>query len=1057
MSGLRLHVSYILFLILLFLMLSVQNHAQEAGEILKATGIKGGLVVHLSCGDGRLTAALFANDSYLVHGMDADAASVEKARAHVRKLGLYGKVSIDRLTGRGLPYMDNLVNLLVVTGDEHATKEEIMRVLAPKGVAYVKDSGSWIKTIKPRPKTIDDWPHYLHGPGNNAVARDMIVGPPRRMQWVSGPKWTRHHHNMSSISAMVSAGGRVFYIIDEGPTASMVLPPKWKVVARDAFSGVLLWKRPIGKWEHHLRGLKSGPADLPRRLVAVGGAVYATLGLESALVALDAATGKTIREYEGTKTTQEVILADGVLFLTVNKVPRKQRKPKLEIPRVHVTAVRADSGKILWQKEHDVVPLTLAVGGEHVVFHDGEKVICLDRKSGERKWASASLKKLSPRGFINQPPTLVLHGETVLFAAKTGGRKDGGVSRMHALSAATGKELWSADWPGSGYRSPGDILVAGGLVWTGATTTGKGKFTGRDPATGEVKAEFPPDVKAFWFHHRCHRGRATEKYLLFSRTGIEFVDTKSRHWEYHHWVRGTCLYGFMPANGLLYAPPHPCSCYPESLLTNLNALAPARAGSTFKVQRSTLEKGPAFGQIRNPKSAIQNPSDWPTYRHDHARSGFTKTKVPAKLRQAWATELGGRLSSPVCAGGKVFVAQIDTHTVHALGADNGKKLWSFSTGGRVDSPPTVYGNAAIFGCRDGWVYCLNADDGKLAWRFRAALADRRIVSYGQVESAWPVPGSVLVREGIVHCVAGRSMFLDGGMRLCRLEAATGKLLSESVFDDRVPGGQKNLQTRHKNKQMPVALPDVLSCDGKHIYMRSQQLDLEGKRLALGPYKGEQGDAGAHLFCPTGFLDDSWFQRSYWIYGRHFTGGYSVWTSAHKGAPAGRLLVFDDEAVYGFGRTPGTVSEYTSAYRYQLFACDKKPTFTDTPPPGGGKKGRKKRRIAYRWTGKAEVLGRGLVLAGDTLFIAGPPKLIDELEVLKAYRRPSKLAKLNIGKGAEALAGRAGGLLQALSGAKGDKLSELKLESPPVFDGMCAANGRLYISAMNGRIMCLSGE
>ena len=69
---------------------------KAAGQIFDATGVKGGLVVHLGCGDGKLTAALGANDSYTVHGLDTDPANVAKAREHVRSAGLYGRVSIDR-------------------------------------------------------------------------------------------------------------------------------------------------------------------------------------------------------------------------------------------------------------------------------------------------------------------------------------------------------------------------------------------------------------------------------------------------------------------------------------------------------------------------------------------------------------------------------------------------------------------------------------------------------------------------------------------------------------------------------------------------------------------------------------------------------------------------------------------------------------------------------------------------------------------------------------------------------------------------------------------------
>ncbi|MHC4561083.1 MAG: methyltransferase domain-containing protein, partial [Planctomycetota bacterium] len=67
--------------------------AHQAELILNSTGIKGGLVVHIGCGDGQLTAALHVNDSYLIHGLDTDENNIIKAREHIRSLGLYGKVS----------------------------------------------------------------------------------------------------------------------------------------------------------------------------------------------------------------------------------------------------------------------------------------------------------------------------------------------------------------------------------------------------------------------------------------------------------------------------------------------------------------------------------------------------------------------------------------------------------------------------------------------------------------------------------------------------------------------------------------------------------------------------------------------------------------------------------------------------------------------------------------------------------------------------------------------------------------------------------------------------
>ena len=83
-----------------------------------------------------------------MHGLANDAVQVSKARAHIRSLGLYGPVSVDRFDGKQLPYIDNVVNLLVVQDRYNMPTDEMMRVLAPLGVAYVKTDGEWTKMVK---------------------------------------------------------------------------------------------------------------------------------------------------------------------------------------------------------------------------------------------------------------------------------------------------------------------------------------------------------------------------------------------------------------------------------------------------------------------------------------------------------------------------------------------------------------------------------------------------------------------------------------------------------------------------------------------------------------------------------------------------------------------------------------------------------------------------------------------------------------------------------------------------------------------------------------------
>jgi outer membrane protein assembly factor BamB len=107
-------------------------------------------------------------------------------------------------------------------------------------------------------------------------------------------------------------------------------------------------------------------------------------------------------------------------------------------------------------------------------------------------------------------------------------------------------------------------------------------------------------------------------------------------------------------------------------------------------------------------------------------------------------------------------------------AKSGKTNWQFTAGGRVDSPPTYYAGLLLFGSADGYLYCLRSSDGELCWRFLAAPNDQRLTSFEQVESVWPVHGSVLIADGVAYFVAGRSIFLDGGLHLWRLNPKTGR-------------------------------------------------------------------------------------------------------------------------------------------------------------------------------------------------------------------------------------------------------------------------------------------
>jgi outer membrane protein assembly factor BamB len=1068
---------------------------QQARQILDATGVEGGLVVHLGCGDGRLTAALGPGDRFLIHGLDADPDNVERARQHVRSLGRYGKIAVDRHTGSRLPYADNLVNLLIAERLGRVPMDEVMRVLCPGGLAYVRQGDAWAKTVKPRPPQLDEWTHSLHAADNNAVGQDAVVGPPRHIQWVGEPRRARQHENLASVSAVVSAGGRIFSIEDRGPIASIMLPAKWFLVGRDAFNGVTLWKRPVGPWEGHLRPFRMGPPDISRRLVAVGDRVYVTLGYGKPLSALRGATGETVTDYEGTEGTTEVLCRDGVLYVVVGDVDAQQaaeaakRRGASPSPRdKRILAIRADTGEPLWTKSDldtsQLLPATLAVSSGRVFFQNPEKIFCLSASTGEKLWQAARPVAAKRPDF--SAPTLVVYDDVVLSADRATPADvqrepervhktswvDAPAGELIAFSAETGERLWSARCR-EGFNAPVDVLVADGLVWTGeiVLAADPGITAGRDPQTGEIKRRRPADQAFFQVgmpHHRCHRNRATEQYLVLGRAGVEFIDLASGKAWPNHWIRGTCQFGTLPCNGLLYVPPHSCACYTKAKLNGFYALAAKRASKPPQKSHeddNRLQRGPAFAQAIHPPSFIIHPSaNWPTYRHDAPRSGSTKTPVPAELETRWETKLGGPpdhaarptdhpsggarrcpLSSLTIAEGKVFVAVVDEHTVHAVDSRDGNLLWHYTAGGRVDSPPTIAQGLAVFGSADGWVYCLRAADGSLVWRFRAAPEDRRVVAYEQLESTWPVHGSVLVEDEVVYVAAGRSSYLDGGICLFRLDLKTGKMLSETRIDSRDPESGRQPKGAVEMFDLPGALPEILSSDGTFIYMRHMKFDRQGAR---------QADDTPHLFCPTGLLDDTGWHRSYWILGTRFYTGYRDWFRAGREVPAGRPLVFDESRVYGFAYKPDYYY-WSTPLEYHVFAAAREPEIVESPKKRPRVPAWGQQQIAYDWSQELPVQIRAMVLAGETLFVAGPPDLVDEQQAYRHRDDAGFLAKL--AEQADALEGRKGAMLRAVSASDGKRLAEYSLSSPPTWDGMATAGGCLYLSTMDGNVLCLAGK
>ncbi len=1054
--------------------------SNPAGEILQAAGVKGGLIVHIGCGDGRLTAALCASDQYVVHGLDADAKNVAASRQHIQSLGLYGKVAVEQWTGPRLPYADNLVNLVVSENLGEIPTSEVLRVLVPNGVAYVKQGGAWTKTVKPRPATIDEWTHFLHDASNNAVARDSVVGPPRSVQWTAGPLWLRSHETPSGFEAMVIGGGRVFYLLDEGiiGITDQRLPERWALICRDAFNGKLLWRRPVEPWGwpqwavEKFQGIdwtviRGGRTVVPdenqRRLVADGDRLYATLGYQSPLSILEAATGRTLATVEGTSPVRQIVANDGIVVV-YSEPPEasvlKRRGKEAEASPNCLIAIRGATGDVLWRKNVPSINDTmLAIHSGQVVYLSGGKITALDLKTSDEVWHTQLIEP-SVR-------TMVLcDGVVVTRGAQT----------LEAHDATNGGMLWFRTGIQVGRMAPEDLFIVDGVVWPGVQCVDDAQqpvgrdadnalAVGYDLRTGEEKKRiFVPNLISPEHHHRCYRNRATARYMITSMEGAEFVDLENGRHGQNNFVRGACKMGMVPCNGLLYSPPDQCFCQPGGKVLGFVALGPEPPEPVRPIRDDQrLERGPAYGSIQNPKSKIQNSDDWPTFRHDPARHGSTSARVQNNLREAWRAKITGRLSAPVAVGDRVYVSAIEAQTLYALDLATGKPVWTYVAGGRIDSPPTVEKGLVLFGSADGWVYCLRADDGALVWRFLAAPAHRRIVVDDRIESAWPVHGSVLIRDGIAYVTAGRSTYLDGGIYLYGLEPLTGKVVHRGVLTGPFPDGKE--YARDMAFYIPGANSDVLVSEGDAIYMRQKRLTpaLQEQSCKVLSSKGES-DVGLHVFSTSGLLDGSWYNRAFWMYAKRWPG----FQLANQASKSGQLLVVDDQQTYAvnpfYRRNCHSPMFFPGKEGYLLFA-----DANSNEPQIVGDEGARPpvewlpqsaymassglrtldseafgqdKGIGYTraeppvWAVWLPVRIRAMVKTAEALFVAGTPDVLDEKDPYAAFE------------------GRLGARLVAVSPKDGSKISEQPLDTPPVFDGMIAVPGRLLVSLEDGSLLCL---
>ena len=1062
----RIFVITLTSLIVTSVSFSTELKERSLKELLIESGIKGGLIVYVGCGDGNDIATLRLNDSFIIHGLDANSNNVRVARKYMYDLGMSGSVSFARWNDlQRLLYAENLVNLLLVEDSGELTDTELRRVLVPNGIARVKlGPGQW-RTIRKRwPAGMDGWSHWDHGADGNPVSRDELVGPPRQTQWIDGPSWSKKHWG-PRLSAIVTSGGRLYYVQDETPTSLFNIEARWVLIARDAFNGVILWRRELPEWtgkdwgrvvrrggEAPETGLVlgvwgeltggSGVRDAMEVMVADNDRVYVPLSANAPLSAIDGATGKIVRTYEHIAPVQKVVLIDGTLLIS---------------GRRKVCAVGVETGQMLWETSGSL-PCAYGKRG-FAMDRKGTAIVAVRLETGEKLWETtfdqafeATGGKSSSNGDAFTGP---LQASAGILLVGSGDRRH---VQTTALAAENGRPLWRSAIGDRPFNRGAGPFIIEGLVWS--LDAVKGVLIARDPRTGCIEQDVAaPAIRYVGHHARCYLARATCRYIIGKERGADFIDLESGAVSWNNWLRGPCHRGVLPANGLLYAAQHSCRCYTEAALHGFHALAPKHQKTEDRDQKpEILEKGLAYNKIRETRDEGGRTNEWPTFRHDPMRSGATPSDFPDSPVVRWAKTLEGKLTAPVVVSGRIYIAAIDRHILYSFDAQSGEILWRYIAGGRIDTPPTIHQGLVLFGCRDGWIYCLRVTDGARVWRFRAVPEDRLIGAYGQLESAWPVHGSILIKDDVAYCVAGRSSYLDGGLRILALNPRTGELLRDKWFEGPWPDVEigASPETPNRGFTSEGALPDVLVADADFIYLRHLRLDASLQKVEdmkpnvyVSPELTGENRGGDHKYwdnlieAPRHalFTDPAWFHRSYF---QNFPGRRLYATTG---------LIDDDgwhrRMYWSYGQVVGQYLVFRGpmGYAVQVFAT--------SPREGGFNAGDgyvvyagrtaehedKGKLFALRhdqalWRIRVPFRPMAMVLAGDQLVLAGPPDSSDPGQALVAIE------------------GRRGGMLWVINAVNGRKSAEYQLETSPRYDGMAVAERRCYVSTIDGRLICL---
>ena len=265
-------------------------------------------------------------------------------------------------------------------------------------------------------------------------------------------------------------------------------------------------------------------------------------------------------------------------------------------------------------------------------------------------------------------------------------------------------------------------------------------------------------------------------------------------------------------------------------------------------------------------------ADWPTYRHDNRRSGYTdESPGDRSFGTAWVYRssqppqpawpgparwdsysnvrgLGSMRNYDPCfhvtvAGNHVYFGSSTDDSVRALEVATGAMSWTFTTDGPVRIAPAVAGQHVYFGSDDGRAYCVRADSGQLVWKSERLDDTRLILNNGRFVSLSPCRTGVLI-DGDRACFA-QGMLPWRRTALYAVDRLTGKVAGAGCFTA---------------AQFGLTLEGALLANESHVVAPAGRVAPSVFRRADGTFEGSLDGSGGssvvltedrHILCGPG--------------------------------------------------------------------------------------------------------------------------------------------------------------------------------------------------------------